>query len=290
MPNILILTDSSVQFLHPSFLGKNLVRTIPLSIELRGKVYEDIRPADLPPFADEELRPRVVPPTLEKLWDQLKSTSENGTSILAVLSSASLCTCYEQVKKAADDLKGRYEIEVIDSQTISVGLGIVVQAAADAISKGEKIDTVEKKVRGMIPRIYSTFCIPGLSYLYYSGCMDQAQALVGEMLNLLPMFTLEEGLLSPVEKVRSHRQVIDLFQEFLEEFDQLQQIAFIQNSMNISSESRLIKDRAQNSFPKTPFTEHALNPVLATLWGPRSQGLFVLESADNKGNLKERMR
>ena len=55
----------------------------------------------------------------------------------------------------------------------------------------------------MIPHTYMMVCTPGLSYLYYAGIIDQAQAFVGEMLGLLPIFTLEEGQINAVEKVRS---------------------------------------------------------------------------------------
>ena len=70
-----------------------------------------------------------------------------------------------------------------------------------------------------------------MTYLYQSGFIGDAQALVGEMLGLLPIYTLEEGRLTPVEKARNYRQLIDFMQEFIDEFSDLYHIALIQSSL-----------------------------------------------------------
>jgi fatty acid-binding protein DegV len=97
------------------------------------------------------------------------------------------------------------------------------------------------------------------------------------MLNLLPIFSLEEGSLSAVEKVRNYRGALDYFQEFLGEFDNLQHIAFLQGSPP-AHEAHLLRAAAQDLFPKTCFSEHTLNPPLAALLGPKTLGLFLLEA------------
>ena len=106
------------------------------------------------------------------------------------------------------------------------------------MTAGQPVAEVERMVRSQIPRTYMMLCTPGLSYLAYAGFIDPSQAFVGEMLGLLPIFTLEEGQISAVEKVRNMRGLIDFMQEFVSEFDELQHIAFIQSTPPLAHEAR----------------------------------------------------
>ncbi len=73
----------------------------------------------------------------------------------------------------------------------------------------------------MINHIYSVFCLPDLSHLYRSGQIDPAQAIVGEMLGVIPFFTLENGSLVHTQKIRSPRHLVDIMYEFVAEFENL---------------------------------------------------------------------
>jgi DegV family protein with EDD domain len=283
MSSICILTDSSAQFPQLGFPGRNDVRVIPFSVQLNGVVYEegrDLHTTDLPPIASEDLRPRLIPPSIEKFQELYLSLNAHYRDILVILTSGSLNPAFQNAVQAAKATQGQAQVSVIDSQTTSVGLGLLVQAAAEAIARGDSAADVESMVRSLIPHIYMMICTPGLSYMYHAGYIDQAQAFVGEMLGLMPIFTLEEGQISAVEKVRNTRSLVDFMQEFVCEFDDLQNIAFIQSVPGLSHEAKLMREHAQNCFPQSPFSEHTINLPLATLIGPRSIGLVVVEKIE----------
>jgi DegV family protein with EDD domain len=290
MGSITILTDSTIQFTLPSFNGRSLVKIIPLNIRLHNTVYEGgklLKPGELPLSADEESQPALCPPPVEQLM-QYFSVNENGQpldQVLGIFVSSAMSSMVERALEAQKLLGGKVTLQIIDAQTTSVGLGILVQTAADAIMKGASLSETERLVRSLIPHIYAVVCTPGLSYLYYSGFLDRAQALAGEMLGLYPIFAIEEGRLTPLEKVRNHRQVLDFFQEFLEEFDQLQHIAFLQCATgNNPQDGRILRDHASDHFTRTVFSEHTINLATATLFGPNAIGLFVVELPFRKSN------
>ncbi len=160
-----------------------------------------------------------------------------------------------------------------------MGLGLLVQAAAEAIANGQPAPVVERMVRSLIPHTYMMICTPGMSYMSYAGYVDPSQAFVGEMLGLMPIFTLEEGQISAVEKVRNARSLVDFMQEFICEFEELSHIAFIQGIPGLTHEARLMREHVQTCFPQTPFSEHSINLPLATLVGPRAVGLVVIEKS-----------
>ncbi len=192
---------------------------------------------------------------------------------------------FEKAVETQKQLSGRTRLQIVDSQTTSVGLGMIVQAAADAVAKGASLADTERLVRSLIPHIYAVLCTPSLAYLHYAGFLDRAQAAVGEMLGLFSLFSLEEGKLTPLEKVRNHRQMLDFFQEFLEEFEHLQHIAFLQSAIGGNpQDGRILRDHAQDCLPHTPFSEHSINLPSAVLFGPNAIGLFVIEPNHRKSS------
>jgi DegV family protein with EDD domain len=253
---------------------------IPLEIELAGKRYADSREVRLnmlPPSASPALNPRLLPPSVEQFQEMFADLSRQYDAVLVILLSEQLHSTCANAIQAATALQSCTNIQVINSQTTSVGLGLLVQTAAEAVAGGSSPAHAERLVRSMIPHIYTIICPQGLSYLQYAGFMDHAQARIGEMLGLLPLFTLEEGQPTPLEKVRSLRQVLDFFQEFLSEFDHLRHIALLQGTLGFSSEARLLRQFAQDNHAKTPYSEHTINTPLATLLGPRSLCLIAAE-------------
>lgn len=280
MASVCILTDSSAQFSKPAFPGREQVIIPPSKIQINGRLYEngdDLKVNNLPITAWNGLDPHLVPPSVEEFRQIFLTLSQSYNEIVAILLSSHLSQNFANALEAAESVRGRVATQVIDSQTTSIGLGILVQEAAEAASKGARGVEIERLMRSMIPHIYTVFCIPGLSYLHHAGFIGQAQALVGEMMGLQAIFTLEDGRLTSLEKVRSTRHLMDYLQEFLDEFSDLYHIALIQSVPPMVHEAHVLREHASDRFPSTPFSEHPIGLSLATLFGPRSLGVFAME-------------
>jgi DegV family protein with EDD domain len=280
MSSICILTDSAAQFPQLGFSGKNDIRVIPFDIEFNGKIYpegKEFHTSNLPPTANEKISPRLLAPSAARFQEIFLALGQHYRDVVAILTSSALTPAYSNAYKAMEATRGQVNVTMIDSQVTSVGLGLLVQNAAEAVAQGQPLVEVERLVRSLIPHTYMMLCTPGMSYLYQAGFVDQGQAFVSEMLGMLPIFTLEEGRLSSVEKVRNSRALSDFMQEFICEFDALEQIALLQSNPGMAHEARLLREHAQNYFPQTPFSELTISPPLATLIGPRSLGLVVIE-------------
>ncbi len=287
MNSVCVVTDSFVQFPQPSFAGRQSVRILHQSYQINERVYEngkDLKPNELPLLPGASQKPQIFLPSGDQIRQFFADVEDERVydRILAILTSSQLSPLFSMVKEALKTFPARLQVQIIDSQSTSIGLGFLVQSAVEALSKNLPFIEVEHLVRSLIPRIYAIFCTPGLSYLAQANIVDPSQAIVGEMLGLLPLFALEEGHLTPLEKLRNHRQVLDSFQEFLDEFEYLQHIALVQSVTPNSQDGRLLREHAQDNFSKTPFTEHSINLALATLLGPQTTGLFVVEAQGRK--------
>jgi fatty acid-binding protein DegV len=139
MSSTCILTDSIAQFPQLGFSGRNDVRVVSFEVEINGKRYaeaRELRTSDLPPTASEALCPRLIPPTEEYFADLFTNLSQHYDDIIAILTSSSLNPVSLNAQKAAKSVQGRSRVTVIDSQTTSVGLGLMVQTAAEGVANG----------------------------------------------------------------------------------------------------------------------------------------------------------
>ncbi len=283
MSSVCVVTDSAVQFPQLSFNSRNLLTVVPLYCQLGGELYasnDDFKPSGLPASAEDDLSPHLLAPSIEQMQAVFSDLSKSFDAILGIFSSSNLSPVFSRAQEAAEALRGGLEIQLVNSQTIAAGLGFLVEKAINTALRGVPAQEIEYEVRSLIPHVYNVMCIPGLSYLYYNGFVDRAQAVVNEMLGLYPIFAIEEGQLTPLEKLRNNRHTVNYFQEFLDEFDNLQHVALLQSVPPNQPEAQILRDHAREIFPNTPFTTHSINLPLATLFGPRSMGLFVIEGFD----------
>ena len=275
------MTDGLAQFTQPGFLGREDVRILPYAIHLRGVLYpegEGLKTNLLPVYVTEQNPIRLAKPDPEKYQQVFQSLVGQYREVIVILTSSELSPSYACAEKAASAVRGQIGVTLIDSQTISVGLGLLVQLAAEAASRGFGAAEIERRTRKAVSQTYSLFSTVGLSYLSQEGFIDEGQAAIGEMLGLIPIFSLEEGKLSSIEKARNQRGIMEFFQEFIGEFENLQHIAYLQGSTTFTHETHLLREHAQIHFPHTPFSEHTINLPVASLIGPRTLGLILLES------------
>ena len=276
MPNVCILTDSTAQFTQSRFPGYDRVHVIPFDIQSVERRESRSLPGGV------LTQRRLIAPSPQDFVRFYTSLSRDYDSIVVITLSSLFNPTMSHALAASEQYSNGAPVEVIDSQTTALGLGMLVQIAAEAASEGASLKEIDRLLRASIPRVYLLLCIPELTYLAQSGHMDYAQALVGEMMGILPIFTFEDGRLVPMEKVRTPRHLFEAFQDFMGEFETPARIALVNSSGRGSLRTSPLRQFVQDTFPDTLFSEHPIQPHLAAMFGPRCIGLVVLESPDQR--------
>jgi DegV family protein with EDD domain len=285
MSQVCILTDSTAQFPVPTFPGNEFINVIPLHIQLSEQqttLGKDVKLSALPLSARNSIYPQVYPPSVEEFSQVFTALGHRCKDIIAILISSRLNQAIANAQEAADTIKCPANIHIIDSQTTAAGLGLLVQIAAQAVQSGIHVTRINRLLRGLVPRIYTVFCVQSLTYLSHAGYLDPAQAVVGEMLGITPFLILENGQLTPVQKVRSSRHLIDILNEFVYEFDNLRHVALIHGVPPFDQEARTLRERINGALPPNSISEHTLGIALAAMLGPRSLGRIVMENCTNE--------
>src|SRR5207244_12267353 len=105
--------------------------------------------------------------------------------------------------QAAEQLSDRGgKIEVIDSQSVSLGISFLVCAAAKAAVGGAEVEEIKTLVEGMVPRVRIVVVLDTLEYARRGGRIRRARAFLGNMLRIKPILYLRDGQVHPGQRVR----------------------------------------------------------------------------------------
>lgn len=278
MGRVKIVTDSTAD-MPPQVVEELGITVLPLTIHLGQKNLRDgidITPADfVARMSKATTPPSTASPTQKQFEEVYTELTKGGGEVVSIHVSSKLSTTYRNAQRAAIPLLGRSKITVIDSQLITVGLGMLVTAAGRAAARGDSLDEVVRLVRGMVPRIYIGFFVETLDYLERGGRIGKAQALLGNMLNIKPLLILEEGEIVALEKVRTRAKAIEKLVEFITEFTRIQKMIVLHG--NTPEDVAMLIEQTNLLMPNLDISIDHYGPAMATHVGTDALGVVVYE-------------
>jgi DegV family protein with EDD domain len=281
--SVRIVTDSAAH-LSPDLARELDVRVVPFRVQVDGRTYLDGIDLDAAGYYhllnEPDAMISISPPTVDDFYRAYSELSQSTGEILSIHPPEALTPAINNAREAARMLLGRCQIAVLDSQTISLGLGLLVEAAARAAAKEQPFEEIVRLVRGLFPRIYIVFFSENLEYLERGGRIGEAQALLGTMLGIKPFLTLEDGEIQPMEKVRTRQEALEKLVEFVSEFDAIEKLAIIRGMFERSEEIELLDERLHALFPDLEVPVIHYGPVLAKHIGPDNLGVIVYEELE----------
>jgi len=108
-------------------------------------------------------------------------------------------------------------IRIVDSRSVSMGLGFAALAAARAADAGKPLDEVMAAAEEMRERVHLLFVVDTLEYLYRGGRIGGAKWLMGAALNIKPLLHFKDGTIEPLAQVRTKRRAIARLLEVAEQ-------------------------------------------------------------------------
>lgn len=281
MAKVQVITDSTATFEDPHLAADYGVTVIPLNIHMGGRVLRD----NIDIGAEEVLHrlrrgeppPRLSVPSPAVFSDLYQRLSRTSDQICVLLHSQHLSSTFANAQEARAGLLGRCEIAVIDSRTTSAGLGYLVEAVAEAARFGASLEDVVRLARSIIPRLYSVMYVDRLDFIQRSGLIGETQAILGRMLQIKPLLTIEDGRLITMEKARMHAQAVDKMMEFVAEFTDIERLCILQDTLRTTERTRMLQDRLALEFARLQAPVQLYTPLLAAQIGPEGMGVVILE-------------
>ncbi len=218
---IALITDSSCN-LPVEDIAKYNIHILPLQISTAEKTYQDdgkdLKTNEIYELIEKET-PKTSMPNLGRainLLEQLKA--EGYTHALAIHISKGLSGTYKMVyglKDKADEIG--IKLEVMDSNSISTGLGFLVLRAAKMLEESETLNNIMEKITALKEKTKVYFVVKTLEYLRKGGRIGKIEGGLGDLLNFKPIISInKEGVYYTVDKVRGRKKSLKAIADLVE--------------------------------------------------------------------------
>jgi DegV family protein with EDD domain len=228
-----IVTDSCADI--PPQLAKELgITVVPVYLRFGEEVFRDVVDISQDEFyrrlMQGPIHPNTTAPAPQDFIDVYKELGKKADGILSIHVSSKLSGTYNSAilgKKAVGNI---CPIEIIDSEVVTMGLGQLVIAANKMAKSGMSLQEIAREVRRMMPSIRVFGLLDTLKYLALGGRIGKVQALLGSILNVKPMLTIKDGVLTPSGRVRSRVKGIDILFDYVKNTPEIQDLAVVYNT------------------------------------------------------------
>ena len=99
-------------------------------------------------------------------------------------------------------------IELVDSRSVTVGLGLIVLATARAVNSGVDAKGAAEVARSLVPKIRLLFVPETLEFLHKGGRIGGAKHLFGSLLSIKPVLCISDGHIEPLVSIRTKRKAV----------------------------------------------------------------------------------
>jgi len=271
-----ILTDSTCD-LSPETLERYGIEVVPLSIHMGEEtlvdgvdITKDVFYQRLP---DYDPSPTTAAPGPEVFLQRFEVLAQAGAnSILSLHISEALSATVNSARTAARQFS-RIPVTVLDSGQLSMGLGYLVEIAAQLAAAGQKVDEIVARLGEIMPRTYVFAALDTLEYLRRSGRMHIAVARFGEILRLKPLLHMNQG--NPVaHRTRTTRRAMDRMFNWLEGYAPLEQLAVLH--AGVRSRAEALRDQVSHYLPGVEIPIQQITPVLGAHLGVGALGFACI--------------
>ena len=214
---IRIITDSTCEA-PPEILHHPAVTVVPLSVVFGQEVLRDgieiTRDqfwARLPASNPLPTTSQAIPSDFIGLFEEFTSA---GDEVIAVLLSSKLSGTHSAAMVAYESHPG-WPVEVIDSKSVSIGLGLMVQEAVTLVEAGATRSAIVARLLAMRDHVHIVLVLETLEYLQRGGRIGKAQAFVGTLLKFKPLLGIVDGEVVPLSRVRSRAKALEVVQDLI---------------------------------------------------------------------------
>lgn len=236
------------------------ITTIPFTVILGS---EELRDGDFPvsQIIDYVDRTKVLPKTsainraqYEEYFTELKKEYD---AVIHISLSSEISSACSNAKAVAEEMDGVY---VIDSRSLSSGIGLIAIYASKLAKKGLAPEEIVAKCEERVPHVQASFVLARLDYLYKGGRCSALQLFGSNILKLRLQILVKDGKMGPAGKYRGNmdacidKYVTDTLNQFTN--PDLSEV-FITSSTATDAQNELVKKKLEEHGFKHIMITHA---------------------------------
>ena len=277
-----IVTDSTAD-ISPELAQRLDITVVPVYLAFGDKTYRDGVDIGVDEFY-QELESSPVHPTISApspgdftaVYETLAKETDEIVSIHLSSKASATYTAALQAKEACGETGCR--IEVVDSQWVTMALGLITMAAAGAAQAGQNMHQVLEGVQKSITRVRVLGVFDTMKYLVLGGRISKATGLVGSVLNVKPLVTMREGEVVAAGIARTRSRGVERLYRLVENSASIQNLAIVHATT--PGEARSLAERMSSILDKERIHIARLGLGLGVHGGP---GTLIVALREEEG-------
>jgi DegV family protein with EDD domain len=286
MPRIRVVTDSACD------IPENLVRqleivVLPLRLTWGSEVYLDrtgISSDETLARVRAGLVPEIEGPPVEEFSRTYRGLRESADGVISLHHSARLTDTYANSAIAREAFGpvgagGPFPVGVVDTQSVSMGLGWVALAVARAAAGGMDLPKLVGLAGRLSGQSHFAFFTEHTDVLLKSGRVGRLASQLDSLSSLRPLFHLDEGSIAVYERTRTRAKARDALYNFVEDFPKIGELCVVHTNITQNDVEHLLT-RIGAIYPRERVMIVRAGPALASWLGPDAMGVAVLEGEE----------
>ncbi|TFG45939.1 MAG: DegV family protein [Dehalococcoidia bacterium] len=274
-----VVTDTTAD-LPPAIMKELGIIAIPLYVRFGEQVYKDGIDITQDDFYKrlpvDPVHPNTSQPSPQDFLDVYEKLADNKDGIISIHISKKLSGTWESANQAKQMMEGRVAIEVIDSLSVSMGLGLLAIQAGRMAQQGAGLEEIKNEIEKAVSQIHLMGIFDTLKYLAAGGRIGRGKALLGSVLNVKPLLEIKDGEFAPVGQVRSREKSIERLVEWVKGFNNVVALSVVHTTT--PDEAEVLAGRLDGVFPKDKIIISRLGAALGTHAGPGTLWVAVQSS------------
>lgn len=277
MANVHVVTDSACDFSR-EVAGEHGITIVPLSIRFGEEEFVDGRDLTTDEFwakcKASAVLPETAAPSPGAFQEAFLAASEAGADgVLCLNLSGGVSATIQAATNAAKAVADTIEVRVIDSRSLTMGLGLIVLDLAALAAEGADLDALEARAHDLISRTQVFGVLGGLDHLAKGGRIGGAQKMLGSLLSIKPVVALVNGEVAEESKQRTRGRSLAYLADKAKQAGPLSRLAVCNGAATDLDEFlALVADIPLEH----PIVVTELGPVIGTHAGPGTIGLCMI--------------
>ena len=273
-----IVTDSTSDI--PKEIVDNLnIKVVPLNVHFGETTYKDgidISPDEFfQKLTTGSIFPSTSQPSIGEFVEAYEETWKEENEVVSIHISSKLSGTYNSAFQASKELENRITVHLVDSLHASMSTGLAVINAAIAAKEGKSGQECVKIAKDTLAKSRIYVMLDTLEFLEKGGRIGKARSLLGNILKIKPLLTIESGEISEFGKARSRRAGLSKLRQEAYKVNPAQQIAVVystdqEDAINFATSlEQFLPDREK------PIVSR-VGPVIGTHAGPNLIGIVLV--------------
>jgi DegV family protein with EDD domain len=268
-----VVTDSTTDFM-PADAERLGVTVVPLGVRFGDETFEDRVTLPANEFYERLLRAPVIPSTSQPppgaFLAAYRALLEGGADIISLHISAGLSGTFNSATIARKQLDPT-RIATVDTRQASLGAQTLVREAVRVAGEGQSLTQIVARIEDLKPHVHIVAAVDTLEYLHRNGRIGRVSAVLGGLMAIKVLITVADGVVVPLEKVRTRARSLQRVQQLLAAAAPFYGPVLVGHSHDQAAGEGLVA-ALQATFPEQEILLCELGPAIGAHAGPGAVG------------------